>query len=172
QSTRFLEIARQQERLGQVARADVVRAEIQDRQQEQGFRDAMVAMGAARLTLAVLIFPTLNENFTVVDDLHASPALPPFDDARNMAGRNNPDLRAADEALKAASQDVRVSRAAFYPNLSIEAVYGIEANEFALHSAIAAQPEYGILPNLGYAVTANLSVPIWDWGTLRSKLHQ
>ena len=32
-------------------------------------------------------------------------------------------------------------------------VYGIEANEFALHSRIAAQPELGVLPNLGYFVT-------------------
>ena len=29
-----------------------------------------------------------------------------------------------------------------------------------------------MLPNLGYAVTVNLSVPVWDWGGLRSKLTQ
>jgi len=67
---------------------------------------------------------------------------------------------------------VRLARLSFYPSLLVDAVYGIEANEFALHSAIAAQPELGVLPNLGYAVTANLSVPVWDWGTLKSKLHQ
>jgi outer membrane protein TolC len=89
-----------------------------------------------------------------------------------MAARGNPDLRAAEESLKAAEGDVAVSKNAFYPNLIIDAVYGIEANEFALHSVIAAQPELGVLPNLGYAVTANLSVPIWDWGGLRGKLHQ
>ena len=48
----------------------------------------------------------------------------------------------------------------------------IEANEFALHSKIAAQPELGVLPNLGYAVTVNLTVPIWDWGGLRSRVRQ
>jgi outer membrane protein TolC len=51
-------------------------------------------------------------------------------------------------------------------------VYGIEANEFALHSRVAAQPELGVLPNLGYFITLNLTVPVWDWGGLRSKLHQ
>jgi outer membrane protein TolC len=56
--------------------------------------------------------------------------------------------------------------------LSVEGVYGIEANAFALHSVVAAQPELGVLPNLGYAVTANLTVPVWDWGGLRSRLHQ
>ena len=33
-------------------------------------------------------------------------------------------------------------------------------------------PEVGPLPNLGYFLTAALTVPVWDWGTLRSKLHQ
>ena len=51
-------------------------------------------------------------------------------------------------------------------------MYGIEANTFALHSVNVAVPELGPLPNLGYFVTANLSVPIWDWGSLQSKLSQ
>jgi outer membrane protein TolC len=172
QTARFLEIATQQQRLGQVARADVVKAEIANRQQQQAFSDALVAMNASRLSLAVMLFPTLNENFTVVDDLRAAPALPPFEELRTMAGQNNPDVRAADEALKAAAAETSVAKNAFYPSLIVDAVYGIEANEFALHSAIAAQPELGILPNLGYAVTVNLSVPIWDWGGMKGKLHQ
>ncbi len=172
QAARFFEITQQQQRLGQVARSDVIKAEIQFQQQQQAFREALLAMDNARLTLAVLISPTLDENFTVVDDLSTTPALPPFADVRAMAARANPDLRAADEALKAASQDVTLARNAFYPSLMVEAVYGIEANEFALHSAIAAQPELGVLPNLGYFLTVNLTVPVWDWGGLRSKLHQ
>ena len=172
QSARFLDIARQKERLGQVAHSDVIRAEIQSRQQAQSYADAKLAMENARLALAVLLFPAFDENFTVVDDLQAGPALPPFADVQTMAERDNPDLRAADAALAAAGQDVRIAKYAFFPTLVVDAVYGIEANEFALHSAIAAQPELGILPNLGYFVTVNLSVPVWDWGSLRSKLHQ
>jgi outer membrane protein TolC len=30
----------------------------------------------------------------------------------------------------------------------------------------------GPLPNLGYFVTVGVNVPVWDWGTMRSKLHQ
>ncbi len=29
-----------------------------------------------------------------------------------------------------------------------------------------------MVPNLGYFLTATLTLPVWDWGTLRSKLHQ
>ena len=129
-------------------------------------------MDAARLALAVLLSPTLDENFTVVDDLGGGPALPPFADVRAMAERGNPDVRAASEALRAAAQDVRAAKNAFYPSLIVDAVYGIEANEFALHAVNADKSEFGPLPTLGYFVTLNLSVPVWDWGGLRSKLHQ
>lgn len=172
QAQRFFDIAQQQQRLGQVARADTVKAEIQLRQQQQAHREATLQMENARLQLSVLLFPALNLNFTVVDDLTAAPPLPPFAEARSMAERENPDLRVAHAALTFAQQDVRGARNAFLPTLLIDADYGIEANEFALHSRVAADPELGVLPNLGYFVTVNLSVPIWDWGGLRSRLHQ
>jgi outer membrane protein TolC len=172
QTQRFLDITQQQERLGQVAHSDTIKAEISQQQQLQAFREALVAMDAARLTLAVLMSPTLDENFTVVDDLSATPPLPPFADVRAMAGRANPDILAAEETLRGAQQDVAIARNAFYPTFLIDAVYGIEANEFALHSRVAAQPELGVLPNPGYFITLNLNVPIWDWGGTRSKLHQ
>ena len=172
QAQRFFDIAQRQQRLGQVAQSDVIKAEISYRQQEQAFRDATLQIENARLALAVLLFPTFTENFTVVDDLSVAAPLPPFPDVREMAGRDNPDLRAASEALKLAEQEVSLARQAFLPSFSYDLVYGIEANEFALHSVYVAQPELGVLPNLGYFVTLNLAVPIWDWGTTKSKLHQ
>ncbi len=172
QAARFFEVTQQQERLGQVARSDVVKAEIQYRLQQHNFAEAALAIEAARLALAVLVSPDVNESFSVVDDLRSAPPLPPLADVRQMAERENPDLRAATASLEAAGRDIRLARSAFYPSIFFEGVYGIEANEFALHSEIAAQPELGVLPNLGYAVTVNLSVPVWDWGGLRSKLHQ
>jgi len=172
QASRFLDVTQRQQALGQVARSDAVKAELQYQQQQQAYRDALLAMDNARLALAVLVSPALDENFTVVDDLAAAPPLPPFTDVRTMAEQNNPDLRAASESLRAAGHDVQAAWNAFWPNVVIDAVYGIEANEFALHSKIAAQPELGVLPNLGYFVTVNLTVPAWDWGSLRSKLHQ
>jgi outer membrane protein TolC len=54
----------------------------------------------------------------------------------------------------------------------VDAVYGIEANAFALNSATAANKELGPVPNLGYFITASLNVPVWDWGVRRSKVRQ
>ena len=172
QAQRFYDIARQQEQLGQVARSDVVKAEISYRQQEQAFAEATLAMNSARMALAVLIFPTFNENFSVVDDMQSGPVLPSFGEVRVMAEKGNPDRRAASEMLRAAGADVRLAKNGLLPSLALDAVYGIEANEFALHSVYVAAPELGVLPNLGYAVTLNLTVPLWDWGGTRSKIHQ
>jgi outer membrane protein TolC len=171
QAARFLQTTREQERLGQVAHSDAIKAEIASEQQQQALRDALTAMDAARLSLAVMLFPTLNENFTVVDDLASVPPLPDFAQVKAMAGENNPDLRAAEQAAEAAGEDVRAARNAFLPAVSIDGVYGFEANQFATHAVISDRPELGPLPTLGYFITVNMTVPVWDWGNLRSKLH-
>lgn len=168
----FYDITQDTERVGQASHSDVIQAEIQYRQQQQAFEEARLAMESARLNLAVLLFPTLNENFTVVDDLDSAVALPPFSEAERMAGRENPDLRAATEALHEASLNVTSAKGAFLPSFYTDSVYGIEANAYALHSVSAGDPKPGVLPNLGYFVTVGVNVPVWDWGTLRSKLHQ
>src|SRR5215471_9388755 len=172
QAQRFLQITQQQEQAGLVAHSDVVKAQIQVELQQQGLQEAMLAMGQTRLNLAVLLFPDLNENFTVVDDLDSALALPPFPDVQAMGERQNPDLRVAEETLRAATQDVRIARNALLPSIAIDGNYGIEANAFALHSTVAAFPEAGVLPNLGYFIDARFNLPIFDWGARRSKVRQ
>jgi outer membrane protein TolC len=120
----------------------------------------------------VLLSPNLDENFTTVDDVDNPPLLPSLDEVKGMAARENPNVRSAMEALKQANQDVTVARAGFFPTFSLDGVYGIEANAFALHSTNAALQEKGKLPNLGYFVTATMNVPIWNWGSTESKLRQ
>ncbi len=172
QARRFLQIAQQLERAGQAAHSDVIKAQIQEEQQEAAYSDANLAMETARLDLAVLIFPTLDENFTAVDDLNQPQPLPTIGEVQEMAGRMNPDIRAAMESVRQANLGVTGAKTAFLPTLMFDGDYGIEANCFALHCKAAAFPEAGVLPNLGYSFIANLTIPVWDWGTLRSKLHQ
>ena len=149
QAQRFLDFSQQQERLGQVARADVVKADLQYQLQLQNYNDLKLAVENARLSLAVMLFPTLNENFSVVDDMDSALALPPFPEVQALAEKQNPDLRVATLAISEAGLDVKNARNAFLPSISIDADYGIEANAFALHSTAAADPEQGILPQFG-----------------------
>jgi outer membrane protein TolC len=172
QANHFLTITKDAETAGQAAHADVLKAEIAAEQQQQTLDDANLAMENARLDLAVLLFPTLNENFTLVDDLDTATSLPAFSEMQDMAAKKNPELRVAMETLRQADVDVAAAKGAFLPSFNVEADYGIEANHFALRSVNVEFPEDGPLPNLGYYVAAGVTIPVWDWGTLRSKLHQ
>lgn len=172
QAKNFITITSEREKGGEAAHSDVIKSELQFTQQAQAFQEAELAMDNARLALAVLVSPSLNENVTVVDDLNAAQTLPPFNDVRAMAEHENPDVRAAVEALKYASADVSAARGAFLPTITVDADYGIEANAYALRSVVSADPRAGILPNLGHFVTGTLTLPVWDWGILRSKLRQ
>jgi outer membrane protein TolC len=172
QAKRFFDLAQQQERAGQVSHSDVLKSEIQYQQQQQAFDEAGLAIDTARLDLSVMLFPTFNENFTVVDDLESAQPLPAFTEIQVMAGKQNPDLRVATETLRQSNLDVSAAKAAFLPSLSLDVDYGIEANQFALNSVWATHPEAGHVPALGYFLTAQMTFPVWDWGTLRSKVHQ
>jgi outer membrane protein TolC len=172
QAGRFRDITQEQEQAGQGPHSDTLKAQIQSEQAQRAFDEATLAMENARLNLAVILFPALNQNFTAVDDLDSAPALPAFPEVQSMAGQQNPDLRVATESLREADLDVSAARAAFYPAISVEGDWGIQANSFALHSIRTSFPEVGPLPNLGYFIQINMNVPVWDWGSLRSKLHQ
>jgi outer membrane protein TolC len=172
QAQRFLDTTRNLERGGEVAHADVVKAQVQFDQQRVAFEEAELAMSNAHLALTALISPAFDENFSAVDDLDHTPVLPPLTEVKELAARNNQDVRAAMETLKQAKQEVTIARAEFFPTLSFDGVYGIEANAFALHSTAAAFPEAGVLPNLGYFITGTLTMPVWNWGTTHSKLKQ
>jgi outer membrane protein TolC len=172
QAQRFLEDTKKLERGGEAAHADVVKALLQFDQQKVAVREAQLVMNNAHLALTVLVSPTFDENFNAVDDMDHAPVLPGLPEVKDLASKNNQDVRAALETLRQTKEDVTVARAGFFPTLAFDADYGIEANAFALHSRMAALPEAGVLPNLGYFITGSLNVPIWNWGTTRSKLKQ
>jgi outer membrane protein TolC len=172
QAQRALKIGQDLERGGEVAHSDVVKSQLQLNTQQQALRESQLAMETARLDLAVLLYRDFNRNFSVVDDLELSPALPPRAEIQTLAERENPALRAAMETLRSARLDTAIARQAYLPTLSADFVEGIEANAFALHSSDAAAKDLGALPNLGYFVTLSLNIPIWDWGVRKSKVQQ
>jgi outer membrane protein TolC len=172
QAQHSLTISQDLERGREVAHSDVVKAQLLENLQQQSLQETKLGMENARLDLAVLLFRDFDQNFTIVDDLDAAPTLPPLPDVETMAGRQNPTLNAALETEHGARLDVTIARQAYLPTLTVDAVYGIEANALALNSATAANKELGPVPNLGYFITASLNIPVWDWGVRRSKVRQ
>ena len=164
----FFDITQKLEHGGEVAHSDTIKAQLQLQQQQRALQDAQLEMDRGRLELAVLIFPNFNENFTTVDDLENIEPLPSFEEARASAGNENPQLKAALAAVKAANQEVAVAWNSFLPSLTLDYFYGIDANQFAVNGVdpITGQK----FKNLGYSAEATLVLPIWNWGASRSKV--
>ncbi|MGH9715648.1 MAG: TolC family protein [Candidatus Acidiferrales bacterium] len=166
----FQQISQALEQGGEIAHQAVIRFELQVSQAQRNLGDAQLAMSQARLNLAVLLFPSFNEDFNVVDDLDTPPVLPSFEQAEAMAKNHNPDVASALAAYNASKVAVGSARSEFFPSFSIDFDYGIEANHFALESENTTAPHVRE-PNLGYFVTYSMNIPVWDWGARLSKLH-
>jgi outer membrane protein TolC len=164
EAARFLDISRKLEGGGEVAHADVIRARIQFQQQQRDLQEAQLDMEHSRLDLAVLLFSDFNQDFSVVDDLQSPEPLPSFAEAEAAGKKNNPELRAALAAYEAANHEVTAAWGGLLPALTVDYFYGIDANHFALRT--------DGLRNLGYSTVATLQIPIFSWGSDRSKLKQ
>ena len=161
----FLELSRKLEEGGEVAHSDTIKAQIQANDLKRAADEAKLGEQNARLALAVLLFPNFFQDFTLVNDLSATPALPPMNELQTMAAKNNPELQAAFAALDVANKQVSVARFGYLPSLSVDMFYGIDANQFAKRAPDGTQ-------NLGYAGTATLNIPVWNWGATQSKVRQ
>jgi outer membrane protein len=161
----FLELSRKLENGGEVAHSDTIKAQIQANDLKRAWEESQLNEQNARLSLAVLLFPNFFQDFTLVNDLSTMPALPPLNELQAMAAKNNPELQAAFAALDVANKQVGVARAGYLPSLSVDMFYGIDANQFAKRAPSGVE-------NLGYAGTATLNIPVWNWGATQSKVRQ
>jgi outer membrane protein TolC len=166
---RFLMITQDLEKGGEVAHADVVKAELQARDRQRQLQETQLGYLNTRLNLAVLIFPDFNDNFAVAEDLHQPVPLPTLEEVQQRAARDNPDVRAALAAVKQAGYDVFGARAGYLPALSIDYFYGIDATHFRANTI---GPGGQKISNLGSSIVATLNIPIWNWGTTQSRVKQ
>jgi outer membrane protein TolC len=165
EAQQFLQITQQQERGGEVARSDVVKAQIQVAQRQRDAQDANLTVAKARIGLAVLVFPDFRDNFAVVDDLQQIPPLAPLEEIQARATASSPELSAAQATINQETAGVSAARSGYLPSVSFDYFYGINANQFAVYD-----PEHHRL--LGSTAQAQMTVPLWSWGAVQSKLRQ
>ena len=164
EANHFVETTQQREHAREAAHADVIKAQIQQQQRARESADAQLAQDKARLELAVLLFADPMTPFDV--DPPATPApLPERSVIEAAARQNNPELKSALASLKASEAESYSARAAFFPELGLNATYGIDAPQFAVNG-----PE-GVR-NLGYSGSVALDIPVWDWLTSERKLKE
>ncbi len=167
---KFFKLTQDLEGGGEVAHADVIKAELQMQERRRQLQEAQLGLLNSRLDLAVLIFPNLNLNFEIADDLHAPVPLPTIEDIQQRGTHDNPDLRAALEAVSQARYDVFSARSGYLPALTFDYFYGIDAPNFGVNSVV--NPGNQKFSNLGSSAVVTLNIPIWNWGSTQSKVRQ
>ena len=82
-----------------------------------------------------------------------------------MAQENNPDVRAAKALVAQETYGIKSARSGLYPTFSVDYVYGLQGNQYAFHNLNG--------QNLwGSSVVAGVTVPVWNWGSVKSKIRQ
>ncbi len=165
EAQQFLTITDKQEKGGEVARADVVKAQLQFQQRQRDASDAEAALAKASIELGVMLFSDPAQPYEVQDDLRADAPLPLLDDLRGAASSSSPDLRAARHQIQASDATIGIARAGYYPTFAVDYFYGFNANVFGFHGPDDRQ-------NLGSVVVATATIPVWNWGATRSKVRQ
>jgi len=165
EAQQFSDITQKQERGGEAAHADVVKGELNLEQRKRDLQDAQLNVEKARIALGVILFPDVNQQYTIQDDLATLGTLPPLTDIQTAALSRSPDVRAAEAAVQAANWGVSSARGAYYPSLVLDYFFGIDANVFGIHGPDDRK-------NLGSVVQGTVNIPVWNWGATRSKVRQ
>lgn len=161
----FLDITQKQEKGGEAAKVDVIKAQLQVQQRERDLQDAQVTLDKARIGFAVILFPNYGQAFTVTDDLDSSPKLPAYTEIQSAAGKNSPDIRAAQATVQQQTFGIESARAAYLPVLTVDYFFGLQANTLAIHNSEGYN-------QIGSSVSAQLTIPVWNWGATKSKVKQ
>ncbi|CAN5746451.1 N/A [soil metagenome] len=160
----FTTLTQQREAAREVARADVVKAQLQQQQRTRDLTDARLQVQRSRLDLAVLLFPDPRSPYTLaVSD--TPPAPPARAEVEGALAKRNPELQSALASSRLADLTVTSARLAYLPDLSLNYTYGIDATQFATHA-------YDGTRNLGYSASATLDIPIWDWFSTQNRVRQ
>lgn len=166
----FVDLTQKLEKGREVAHADVVKADLSLQQRQRDAADATLAAEKARLDLGVLLFPDPRTPYTLADQNQTPAPLPDEATVQAEAAHNNPDLRSALSALKAAQSEVWAARLAYLPSIGLNYTYGINAPELAANAP--ATPGSPGVRNLGYSASVTINMPLWDWFTTQDKVRQ
>ena len=165
EAQKLLDITQKQERGGEVSHYDVVKAQIQLADRQRDLQEGQLALDKSRLGFAVLLFPDFQQEYSVTDDLQSAPPLPAFTEIQTLASNNSPDIRAAQATVQQQNFAFAEARAGYLPSLSFDYFFGLNANQFAIHNREG-------FNQLGNVAQAQLTIPIWTWGTQKSKVRQ
>ena len=164
EADRFVDITEKREQAREAAHADVLKAQLLQQKRQRELGDTHLAADKARLEFAVLLYPDPSTPF----DLTQSAALPVMPDRGSivtLARKDNPELRSALASFQVSQAETYTSRTALLPELNLNFTYGIDATNFGVNGPDG-------IHNLGYSMSAQLDIPVWDWLSTERKVKE
>jgi len=116
----FFGISQKLQNGGEVARSDVIKAQIQNNQQQRDLQDALLAMNRNPPRSCRAALPNFDENFSVVDDLRLPDPLPSFVEVQSAATKNNPQFGSRWPPCGKTNQEVSVAWTAMLPSITLD----------------------------------------------------
>ena len=158
----FEKVTALQHEYGEVPEVDAIRARLQTAQRRDDLEQARVQETIASAALRVLIGYQPSEALSV-SSLSAEPSMTDIEHLTPASVMHRPQLVQAAAQQRAAREDIAVARAERLPSLTYSADEGFDSpslqrDEIRQHS--------------GYLMTANLRIPIFDWGAARARQRQ
>ncbi len=147
---------------GELAEVDVIRARLQTAQRRDDLEQARLQEAQALAAMRVLTGVRAPEPLTV-SEMTPQPTTAGIE--RFTAGMTSrrPELTQAEAQLSAAKSEIGVARGGRLPTLTYAVDEGFDSP--SLHPS-------DIRQHRGYLATANLNIPIFDWGIGRAKQRQ
>lgn len=143
---------------GEVPEVDVIRARLQTAQRRDDLEQARVQESVAAAALRVLVGYSAAQPLSV-SDLTPAPAAAELESLTTDRTAARPEIAQAAAQQRAAEAGISVARAQRLPSITYTADEGFDSP--SLH------PD-DIRQHSGYLLSANLRIPIFDWGTARA----
>ena len=156
---RQLEEASARFEVGEITRTDVAQSESRLAQSEADLANSRAQLSVSRAVYAAVVGQAPG-------DLAPMPVLPgipaDFDSALDVALNDNPSIRSAGYALRAAEANVAAAKAEYMPSARLTASYGGSTGDLAALNDIA--------DNTRFQAGATISVPLFTGGLNRSRV--
>ena len=158
----FERVTALQHEYGEVPDVDGIRARLQTAQRRDDVEQARVQEAIAGAALRVLVGYQPAEPLAV-SALTAEPSMGDIERLAPISIMQRPQLVQAAAQQRAAREDIAVARAERLPSLTYSADEGFDSPSL--------RPDE-IRQHAGYLITANLRIPIFDWGAARARQRQ
>lgn len=148
---------------GEVASVDLTRAQLQTLSRRDELERARANEEASAGALRVLVGVDFSRPITTTDLSLAIPSRPDGQQFKASEISNRPEFIQFDQQLRAAQQDIKIARAERLPSLSYSINGGFDSDSLR-------GPR--LKEHSGVSAAISLTIPIFDWGTSRSKETQ